>query len=243
MKFILLVTLIIVTSAFLIIYIQPRFLLKWIARKDSQVLYFVQTEAPVIALTIDDGPHQRVTPKILEVLREKSARATFFLIGERIKGNENILDLLRTEGHELGNHLTKDYPSILLSPQQFKKEILDVDKLIKPHGPFKWIRPGSGFYNKRMLRQIEKLGYTCSLGSVYPHDTIVHSVFIISTFIAWRIFPGAVVILHEGRADRIRIVEILGRVLPVLRQKGYKIVTLSELMKHKLAMKNKGRHQ
>ncbi len=217
-------------SVILIFYFQPRVIIRWLAERDGRVLYFVNTDTKVVALTIDDGPHYLVTPQILDVLKENSAKATFFLIGERIYGNENLLERMHTEGHELGNHLMADRPSIRLSPDQFERELLQVDQLLKKFEPVKLCRPGSGWYNNRMLNQLESHGYICVLGSVYPHDTTVRNKRIISSYIINQVYPGSIIILHDGTDDRQRTVDILRRVLPVLKEMGYEVVTVSRLI-------------
>jgi peptidoglycan/xylan/chitin deacetylase (PgdA/CDA1 family) len=229
-KLTLIILVAIVFSILAIVYFQPLFVVKWLARQNPEVLYFVDTESRVVALTIDDAPHPVVTPQILDVLKQNSAHATFFLIGENIKGNEHLLDRMRQEGHELGNHLATDAPSIRLSPEEFERQLIEVDEMIKVEGSQKWFRPGSGFYNTRMLKQAELHGYRCSLGSVYPHDTAVRNTWIISKFITQKVFPGAIIIIHDGKDNRIRSVEVLKRVLPELKNQGYQVVTLSELV-------------
>lgn len=215
----------------LTIYFQPRVALRWVARRSPKVLYFVETKAPVVALTIDDGPHPVATPQILDVLKAHAARATFFLIGNHIKGNEHLLERMRAEGHELGNHLGRDYPSILLPRDRFEREMLEVDRLIYPVGPIKWLRPGSGWYTRSMLKLIQKHGYRCALGSIYPHDPMVPSVWINSHYIIQQVFPGGIIIIHDGPQIGLRSAQVLRRVLPALQSKGYQIVTLSELVR------------
>jgi peptidoglycan-N-acetylglucosamine deacetylase len=214
----------------IIMYFQPRFIIRWIAAQNSEVLFFVQTKAKVLALTIDDAPHNVVTPQILDVLKAHSAKATFFSLGENAKANINLIERIRNEGHELGNHLMKDRPSILLSASQFESELLEVENLLHLKGPVKWVRPGSGWFNKRMLHQIKKCGYRCALGSVYPHDTLVRNVWIISKYITTQVYPGAIIILHDGASDRLRTVKVLKKILPELKKRGYEIVTLSRLI-------------
>src|SRR5919112_1018908 len=90
----------------------PEWLINQLARWHPGCLYRVPTQAPVVALTIDDGPDPISTPVILAELRRQGARATFFVITERITGQEHLVRTMTAEGHELGNHFTRDRASI-----------------------------------------------------------------------------------------------------------------------------------
>jgi peptidoglycan/xylan/chitin deacetylase (PgdA/CDA1 family) len=212
----------------LVVFLQPLPVLRLFAH-NSEVLYFATIDERAVALTIDDAPESQVTPQILDVLKANGAHATFFVIGDHTPGNLAILERIRLEGHELGNHLAHEYPSIRLDPVEFDKELAEVDAIIKPQGPAKWLRPGSGWYNQRLIEQAKKRGYRCALGSVYPFDPHVRNCWIISKYIETQVFPGAVIILHDGKPDRIRTAYVLASVLPALKAKGYRVVTLSEL--------------
>ncbi len=218
----------VVTGAILV-YWQPRVLVRWLAGRNPEVLFFAETEKPMVALTIDDAPHPIVTAEILDVLMAQNARATFFVIGEQAAGNEALLDRMRREGHEIGNHHLRDEPSIGLPPLQFERELRETDRLIRSQGPVKWFRPGSGWFNGRMLRQLQARGYRCALGSVYPFDLIVRHPGVIAYYIERHVFPGAIIILHDGSAERRGSVEVIRRIVPALRQRGYQLLTLSEL--------------
>ena len=74
-----------------------------------------RTDEPVVGLTLDDGPHPELTDAILDVLVKHEAQATFFLIGDRVVGNERVVRRIVDEGHEVGDHLMHDEPSIRLS--------------------------------------------------------------------------------------------------------------------------------
>lgn len=212
------------------VFFQPMSLLRVLARRNPRVLYFVPTREKVVALTIDDFPHADVSPHILDVLRDNGAHATFFVIGDHVPGNELLLERARQEGHELGNHLLHEAPSIRLSPSEFRDQMLQVDRLIADRHGQKWFRPGSGWFNSRMLDDAQGLGYRCALGSVYPFDGTIRSQWLSSAYIRSQLFPGAVIILHDGKPDRLRAANVLRTVLPELRAQGYRVVTLSELM-------------
>ena len=89
-------------------------------RRDREALRpgvstYVHTDERVVALTVDDGP-ATATPEILRVLRENDARATFFLISTHVAGREAMVNAILGQGHEIGNHMTRDEPSIRSTP-------------------------------------------------------------------------------------------------------------------------------
>jgi peptidoglycan-N-acetylglucosamine deacetylase len=207
----------------------PRWLVPRIARRSPGCLYVVPTSERVVALTLDDGPDPVHTPEILEVLRAHEARATFFLISGHVVGRESLVADVVAGGHELGNHLTRDERSASLSPAAFERAAAAAGAVLARFAPVRWIRPGGGFYDRTMLETIGRLGYDCALGSVYPYDAHVASVRFASAYVLANARPGSVIVLHEGGARGRRTVATLRRVLPALRARGYRVVTLTEL--------------
>lgn len=200
-----------------------------LVRDNPQVLYHVETRAKAIALTIDDGPDAATTPEILGVLERNGAHATFFIITSRVPGNEVLLRRIVAEGHELGNHLLQDEPSLKLPPAEFERQLVESHKVLSPFAPVRWFRPGSGKYDARMLATLEAHGYRCALGSVYPFDPQIRWSWFSRRFILSNAQPGSVVILHDWGSKGRRTVKTLSNVLPVLAKRGFRIVTLTEL--------------
>lgn len=184
----------------------------------------------VVALTIDDGPDACGSPRILDILEEYDAHATFFLITEHIQGNEIFVERMIDEGHELGNHLTVDEPSIALSDAEFERELLKADRALTQYvEDIRWVRPGSGWYNEEMLATIKKHDYQCALGNVYPYDPQI-SIYWFSAFhVLTNVKPGDVIVLHDYNQRGGRTTKALEIILPVLEERGYRVVTLSEL--------------
>ena len=209
----------------------PKPLVYRLAYHSPNVLYFAKTKEKIIALTIDDSPHSVVTPKILDVLAEHQVPATFFLIGERVASNEEIVRQIVSEGHEIGNHHMQDRPSIKLSEAEFERQLLEADEILSDFAQVKWFRPASAWFNQRMLRQLEKYNYKCALGSVYPYDAAIHNVTFLSNYILDNVFPGAIIILHDGTLERKVTVDVLKQIIPKLKSHGYRFVTLTELTK------------
>jgi len=200
-----------------------------IAARSPRCLYAVPTDARVVALTLDDGPDAAHTPALLRLLDAHDAHATFFLISGRIPGREPLVADVVARGHELGHHMTRDEPSVRLSRAAFRAAVREAGDVLSCFAPVRWLRPAAGWYTRAMLDDVERAGYRCALGSVYPYDAHLPTPRLAAAYVLANVRPGAVVVLHEGGARGRRTEEVLRRVLPVLRRRGYRVVTLSTL--------------
>ena len=218
-----------VTVSFLLLW-QPRWLVAKLARRSPSVLYFVETTEPVVALTIDDGPDPETTPEILSVLGRNDVQATFFLISSQVAGNEVVVSQIIEQGHEIGNHLTRDEPSFRLSPSEFENALLEADDVLSRFAPVRWVRPASGWYNASMLSIIEAHGYKCALGSIYPYDAQIPAVDFAVSHTLRKARPGSIIVLHDGGARGRRTASVLRRILPELQGRGLRVTTLSDLV-------------
>lgn len=91
----------------------------------------IATDKKIIYLTFDDGPAGKVTSNVLDILKEESVPATFFLIGEQIKGQENLVKRIYTEGHSLGLHsMSHNRGCLYSSNENFLKEMISTQELI-----------------------------------------------------------------------------------------------------------------
>jgi peptidoglycan/xylan/chitin deacetylase (PgdA/CDA1 family) len=194
------------------------------------VLRSVEISEPVVALTIDDGPDPHTTPEILRVLAAHEARATFFLLSERIPGNESLMDAIVAGGHEIANHGTRDVHSIDLEDDAFERDLQGAHAALSVWTEPRWFRPGAGFYDEVMLQTLGRHGYRLALGSSYPFDAQLPWVWLASRWILWDAEPGEVIILHDGGERGARTARTLDRVLGELQRRGYEVVTLSELV-------------
>ncbi len=207
----------------------PRWLVARIADRTPEVVFYVETGDPAVALTIDDGPDPRTTPAILDALRRHGARATFFLISERVDGNEDLVARIVGEGHEIGNHGTREEAAIRLEPEAFERSLLEAGERLEVFAPLVWYRPGSGFFDEEMIETSERHGYRVALGSLFPLDTLVPWSGFHRAFLLWGARPGSVIVLHDAGARGERTAATLDEVLPRLRERGLRVTTLSEL--------------
>ena len=220
-------TLVIIGAVF---WTAPPWFFELLARLHPGCLYRVRTGAPVVALTIDDSPDSLSTPRILDELRRHDAKATFFLITDRARGQEQLIDRLVREGHEVANHFTRDRPSIWLDREEFEQDLLQAHRALSRWNQPRWARPGSGWYTQEMVEVMRRHGYRCALGSVYPFDVLIPSVSWASSYILRTLRPGAIIVLHDGGSRGLRTAETLARMLPQLRRRGFRVVTLSQMV-------------
>jgi len=224
---------VVVPAMFLIfgaaLWLNPEWLISRLRQRSPEVLYSVDTQERIVALTIDDGPDSTTTSELLDILEKHNAHATFFLITDRVPGNEALVQRMIAEGHEIGNHMTEDEASINYPIEIFKDELIAADEVLAQFGDIHWFRPGSGWYNDAMLDVLDEYGYRCALGSVYPYDPQVGSAWFSTHYVLWKTKPGDVIVLHDHQARGYRTAKALESILPELIRRGYQVVTLSEL--------------
>lgn len=221
-------------TPFYVIYKPPNFLIRYFQRRWPDVLFRVSASSKVIALTIDDGPSE-YTEEIMQLLKANGAAATFFIIGSQVSGREETLKHLVLNGNELGNHAMYDEPSRSLSDSSLLSQIQTVDEMIHKaytaasvQAPPKYFRPGSGFFSERMRKLVLSLEYQLVLGGIYPHDPQIPYWSLNTRHILSMLRPGGIIICHDRRSWTI---PMLKKVLPEMRRRGYRVVTVTELLK------------
>ncbi|MEX1257463.1 MAG: chitin deacetylase family protein [Gemmatimonadota bacterium] len=207
----------------------PALAVEWARRSTPEVVFSVDTAEKIVALTIDDGP-SAATPEILEVLERYGARATFFLIGEEVERRTGLVRTVVEQGHELGHHMMLDAPSRELPDDVFALDFDEMDRRLDKLGGSSLFRPGSGWYDDRMVRAAAERGYRTVLGSVYPFDAQIPWPGFLSWYVLQNAGPGSILVLHDGAERGPRTAEVLRSVLPELARRGYRVVTVSDLL-------------
>lgn len=206
----------------------PTLAVEWAQRTDPDVVFSVETPTSAVALTIDDGP-SAATPEILDVLDEHGASATFFLLGEQVRRHPDRARSIVAAGHEVGHHMMQDRASRDLPHDEFVESFEEMEGILDDLGGSRLFRPGSGWYDDRMVRRARERGYRTVLGSVYSFDPHIpwpgfHAWYVLQTAV-----PGSILVLHDGPSRGVRTAEVLRKILPELNRRGYRIVTVSDL--------------
>jgi peptidoglycan-N-acetylglucosamine deacetylase len=190
----------------------------------------VNVDGPYIAMTFDDGPHATNTPKLLEMAANRHIKLTFFVLGECVEQNPDVLRREVAEGHEIGNHswshpnLAKLSDADVRSQLQRTEDIIVKTAGIKP----KLMRPPYGELTKRQCILVNhEFGYKVILWDVDPLDWERPG----SNVVAQRIIAGAqpesIILSHDIHPPTIAA---MPQVFDALLAKGFKFVTVSELL-------------
>ncbi len=180
------------------------------------------TDKKRIALTFDDGPSP-YTPKIVSILKHHHAKGTFFEIGAQVSSESRAV--LRA-GEELANHSYhhENYPS--------RSSMAATNRRLSSVSGFTpcLFRPPGGAYNSRVVSDAKSLGMTTVLWNVDPRDWSRPGSDAIYSRVVSAARPGAIVVMHDGGGDRSQTVAALPRIIKTLRARGYRMVTVSELL-------------
>ena len=204
----------------------------WQLRGD--LVHRVETAAPVVALTFDDGPREPDTRQILALLERLDVRATFFVLGENVERHPELVELALARGHQVANHSYSHARLVLRSADLVEREIRWTDDLLRPLGvpaPIRFRAP----YGKKLLvlpwvlADLDKTHVTFDVVST-PGDYLSPPPAAIRDSVLARVRPGSIVVLHDGGGPRRATIAATAMIVTALRRRGYRFVTVDELL-------------
>lgn len=193
----------------------------------------------VVALTFDDGPWDESTEAILDILKENDAKATFFTVGQKISGHEDLVKRAADEGHEIGTH-TWDHAEgsgqgvslIMMSSDERKQEVekgLQAIKDVTGQDASTIFRAPGGNFDESVATDLDGI-VTAEIGwNIDTQDWQRPG----TDTVAKRIEsadPGNIILMHDGGGDRSETVAALREALPKLKEEGYSFITVQELL-------------
>lgn len=189
-----------------------------------------QEQRPVgyVALTFDDGPSGTLTEELLDGLRERGARATFFLCGYRMEQYPSALSRYGPEGHEVGVHSTVHADLTKLRPKEIHEDMKNTAQQIfiatglRP----KVMRPPGGAYNETVQKEAADEDMSIILWSVDPRDWASHNTQAVLRTMAKSTGNGDIILMHDMSSSSV---EAALKLVDEMQAKGYAFVTVSEL--------------
>ena len=183
-------------------------------------------EKKFIALTFDDGPRRLTTEKLLDGLLERGASATFFVVGEELAGNEDLILRMAREGHQVGNHTWSHIRLTDVPRQEALEELSQTDQALREilGGDSCWIRPPYGMVGEELEGEI-----TVPLvkWSVDPRDWESRDAGKVFQALRENVRPNAILLLHDIYPSSV---EAALNIVDALQAEGYRFVTVEELL-------------
>jgi peptidoglycan/xylan/chitin deacetylase (PgdA/CDA1 family) len=189
-----------------------------------------RVDQPYIAMTFDDGPSAENTPRLLEMLKQRNIKATFFLIGQNAAANPDLVRRILADGNEIGNHSWTHPQLSKLSDDRVTTEITKTQDAIKEASGFTptILRPPYGAITPRQREWIEnRFGLNIILWSVDPFDWKRPGASVITQRILSQAHPGSIILSHDIHKQTI---DAMPATLDGLIAKGYKFATVSQLI-------------
>jgi len=188
-----------------------------------------------VALTFDDGPDIYYTPQILKILKLNNVKATFFIVGLRAQAHPEMVRLIVSEGHSIGNH-TWDHPILSKLPADMvKEEVQKTEQLLyKITGLYTaMFRPPYGSASPQVTNEISSLGYKIIDWSVDTRDWAKTPVPQIMNSINKELYPGGIILQHcagDKSANLSNTVKALPQIISLLKSQGYSFVLVQDLL-------------
>lgn len=186
----------------------------------------MEREAPKIALTFDDGPSSHCTGRLLDGLKERGVKATFFLIGKNAKENPELVKRLDEEGHLIGNHTYNHVEITRLSDEEAKKELMDTDAVISSitGKHVEYMRPPFGVWQDELEKELDVMPV---LWSIDPLDWTTKNVDEIVNKVVTEAEENDIILLHDCYDSSV---DAAIRIIDILQERGFEFVTADELI-------------
>lgn len=203
-------------------------------KDSSDIIWNVHTKGKMIALTFDDGPSPTFTPQVLDILKKNHVKATFFVIGREAGKYPDIIKRITAEGNEIANHTYNHKNFRQLTNEELRQELLQAESVILETVGFKpkLFRPPGGYYNEQVVQVSKELGYKVVLWSWEQQtgDWTNPGTYTIIRRVLNNAASGNIVVFHDRGGNRSQTVRALQPIIDGLKDKGYKMVSVSEML-------------
>lgn len=205
------------------------------AANRQMVVYNGPKKAKKVALTFDDGPDQKFTEQILDILKEKKVPATFFLLGKKVEAYPKVVKRIVKEGHAIGNHSWSHAQLTKLDDASLKLQIDKADQAMKKVVGYEpnLFRAPYGALSDPVVEKLVKSDHHIISWSVDPRDWDGRTADKIVDNVKKYTKPGAIILLHSAggyKGDLSNTVAALPKIIEYLESKGYELVTVPDLL-------------
>ncbi len=194
--------------------------------KENKVEVAAEDDVKRVAITFDDGPDEKYTELLLDGLKSRGVKATFFVVGKKIEGNESIIRRMKEEGHLIGNHSYNHSELYKLSLEEATKEIKKTNELIYEITGYcpEFLRPPFGSWNRKCDCPEEMIPVYWDID---PLDWQVQNATVVVSNVIDEVEDGDIILLHDIFQSSV---EAAFAIIDCLQYSGYEFVTVDELI-------------
>jgi peptidoglycan/xylan/chitin deacetylase (PgdA/CDA1 family) len=188
---------------------------------------------PHVAMTFDDGPHPQNTPRLLDILRARNIKATFYVIGQNVDRHPGIVRRIVAEGHEIGNHTYTHRKLTVLGNTEVENEMRKTEEAIIRAAGVKprTMRPPYGALLQQQRRMIfSSFSYPTIMWSVDPNDWRRPGPSVVASRILSGAHNGAIILAHDLHSPTV---DAMPQTFDGLLSRGYQFITVSQLLAQK----------
>jgi peptidoglycan/xylan/chitin deacetylase (PgdA/CDA1 family) len=202
-------------------------------------VYRVPVSEKLVALTFDDGPSPVWTMRILDELKKADVKATFFMLGKHVAEYPLAAQRVAGEGHEIENHGYSHRVLLYYKAKELEDDIRQAEETIKEvtGKTTKYFRPPKAWITGEEKNKLQEMGYQVVLWSLNSKDWVTFHDKHIRRYILHHIRPGDIILFHDSGGvftteggSRRQTVRTIFRLVEQLKEKGYKFVTVDELL-------------
>lgn len=200
-------------------------LFSWKGQRDTVPLWSAGSKGK-IAITFDDGPHPRYTEQLLDGLKARGVKATFFVTGEHASIHPEIIKRIKEEGHLIGNHTYKHTQLQTSNREAFKQELLQTNEIIKEitGEQTSYVRPPYGTWDKSLEKELNMIPV---LWTVDPLDWCSDNVECIVKNTVTKIEENDIILMHDYYETSVTAAL---EVIDELQKEGYEFVTVEDIL-------------
>lgn len=210
----------------------------WMQARHPDILWRGDASRREIALTFDDGPHPRDTPRVLDALAKHEVRATFFLIGKDVERNQNLVKQIHAGGHEIGIHCHRHLPFPFEKPDELQKQMERTKTSISQAcgiapTEIRDIRPPYGAFTAKTKSLLTEWGYRLVMWNCIPPHFTQPLSWTIQQILESAI-AGSIIVLHDGHGHGSKAAQIVETIAPKIKSQGFEFVTIKQMQANRV---------
>ena len=193
------------------------------------IIWKIDTDKKELFITFDDGPHKTYTAKILDILSEYNAKATFFMLGQNAERLSDLVREVKNEGHTIGNHFYSHEKIWFKKYSSIKNEIDKTDSILRECIGINthFVRPPYGTITPALKRTAREVGKQIVLWTTNSYDFLAETTLSQFKIQNWsRITPGSILLFHDGHENCGVTIELVRYVLECFSARGFSFRSL-----------------